>query len=92
MSRFTLLAVTFSALTLGLAYEAVRFSINGVAAVIGIGMPRVLFPGLMSLGLAALAFNLAWLMLRLARQQVTLSRLTSQQHRRLPDAPGDSDT
>ena len=81
MRRFATLGLIFSALTLVLGYQAVRSMIHGVEAVIGIGMPRLVLPGLMNLGLGALSFYLATLTLRLARQYTTLIRLTSRRPR-----------
>ena len=81
MRRFGLLAVTSFGLTILLVYEGGTLVIHGLAAIFGIGVPRVVAAGLMQLCLAALLLNLSWLTLRGARQQLTIARLMKSRDR-----------
>lgn len=81
MNRFGFLAVACFALTIGLLYEGGTFAVHGFEAVIGIGVPRLVAPGLMQLALAGLFLNLSWLTLRGGRQQLTIARLVTKGRR-----------
>lgn len=81
MSRFALLAIVSFGLTLALTYEGATLAIQGVEALIPIGMPRLLTPGLINLGLGAMLLNLSWLTFRGARQQLAIARLIRARHR-----------
>jgi len=81
MSRFALLAAITLGLAIALLYEGGIWAIQGVEAVIGIGMPRLIFSGLVHLGLSILFFNLSWLTFRGARQQLVIARLVRRRHR-----------
>ena len=84
MSRFALLAITSFGLTLALAYEGATLAIHGVAALIPLGTPRLVTPGLVDLALGTLFLNLSWLSFRGARQLLTIARLI-RARRRDPD-------
>ncbi len=75
MNRFALLAVISFGLTTLLVYESGVSAVHGLATVIGIGVPRLVTPGLLQLGLAILLLNLSWLTFRGARQMLTIARL-----------------
>jgi hypothetical protein len=74
MNRFKLLASVFAALTLVLVYEGALAAVHGIEALLGIGVPRLLMPGVASLGSAILTLALATLTFRLARMQLTIGR------------------
>jgi hypothetical protein len=73
--RFALLAIACFGLTLALAYEGATVAIHGLQALVPLGMPRLLTPGLIDLGLGAMLLNLSWLTFRGARQQLAIARL-----------------
>lgn len=77
MNRFTLLAGVFAVLTLGLTYEGGLAAIHGVAALTGVGGPRLVTAGLMSLGAALMTLLVAGLTFRLARMQLVIGRSRS---------------
>ena len=81
MSRFALLAAITLGLAIALLYEGGIWAIHGVEAVIGIGMPRLVFSGLLDLGLSILLFNLSWLTFRGARQQFVIAQLVRRRQR-----------
>ncbi len=70
-----LLGFVFAALTAIIAVEAARFAVDGIEALAGIGMPRMVMPGLMNIGLAVLAFALARRTLLLARLHFVKMRI-----------------
>jgi len=80
MSRFALLAVICLGLAIALLYEGGIWAIQGVEAVVGIGMPRLVFSGLVDLALSILLFNLSWLTFRGARQQFVIVQLVRRRH------------
>ena len=75
MKRFRVLAAIFGVLTLALAYETVRSATHGIKALLGLGVPRLVMPGLINLALAVLTVSVATLTFRLARMQLTIARL-----------------
>lgn len=77
MNRFKMLAAAFALLTVCLAYEGGLAAIHGFAELTGVGAPRYVTGGLMSLGLALMTLIVAGLTFRLARMQFTIGRLRS---------------